>query len=192
MSQSSEIESIDISALVRRPKHLEAIGLITVEITHMERALSEVFGTILGVHFFLGEAIYFTVNSGIARMDIVRNAADLVLCSLPAELKKVIKLLERARAVMGKRHAIIHSFWALSDTRDQIRREKLGGFRRQRVAVVSLSELKQQILDTQKLTNDPKLGSKRHQTAISSPDIITPSIFGVFDGRCSRTAPQAG
>jgi len=81
------IETMDVTALIKRPRHLEAIGTLTVEITHMERAMSELFGVIMGIPFFLGEAIYFTVNSGIARMDIVRNAADMVLCSLPDDLR---------------------------------------------------------------------------------------------------------
>jgi len=38
---------------------------------------------------------------------------------------------------------------------------------------------------------DPALGSKRHQTKASPPAIMAPSIFGVFDGSGSRTAPQA-
>jgi hypothetical protein len=78
----SESEPLEFTALVQRPQHLQAIGMLTVEITHMERAVSELFGTIMGVHFFLGEAIYFTVNFAIARMDIVRNAAQMVLVSL--------------------------------------------------------------------------------------------------------------
>jgi hypothetical protein len=157
MAKSAEnavIETMDVTALVKRPRHLEAIGTLTVEITHMERAMSELFGVIMGIHFFLGEAIYFTVNSGIARMDIVRNAAAMVLCSLPDDLKKVNKFVERAKAAMGKRHAVIHSFWRLAENGEDIRREKLGEFRRDRVAVVSLTELKKQIEGVQKITNE--------------------------------------
>ncbi len=43
-------------------------------------------------------------------MDIVRNAAQMVLIVLPDELKAVNKLIDRAKAVMGKRHAVIHYF----------------------------------------------------------------------------------
>lgn len=150
----SESEPLEFTALVQRPKHLQAIGMLTVEITHMERAVSELFGTIMGVHFFLGEAIYFTVNSAIARMDIVRNAAQMVLVSLPDELKAVNKLVDRARAVMGKRHAIIHHFWMLDISSKDIRSEKLGEFKNKRISVVTLTELRQQIRDCRKLTND--------------------------------------
>jgi hypothetical protein len=149
-----EEEQLDISALVDRPEHLEAIGLLTVEITHMERAVSELFASIMGIHFFLAEAIYFTVNSGIARMDIVRNAAHIVLSALPQDLKRTLKFLDRAKTAMGKRHAIIHSFWMLNPDNNDIRREKLGEFRNKRVAVVTLTELRQQIRDVQKITNE--------------------------------------
>jgi hypothetical protein len=147
-------ESLEFTALVQRPQHLQAIGMLTVEITHMERAVSELFGTIMGIHFFLGEAIYFTVNSAIARMDIVKNAAQMVLVSLPQELKVVNKLIDRGKAVMGKRHAVIHYFWMLDIESEDIRSEKLGEFRNKRVSVVSLTELRQQIRDCRTLTND--------------------------------------
>jgi hypothetical protein len=157
MSKDEEkpvIETMDVTALIKRPRHLEAIGTLTVEITHMERAMSELFGVIMGIPFFLGEAIYFTVNSGIARMDIVKNATDMVLCSLPDDLKKVNKFIERAKAAMGKRHAVIHSFWMLAENGEDIRREKLGEFRQGRIAVVSLADLERQIDAVQRITNE--------------------------------------
>jgi hypothetical protein len=154
MAKPPESEPLEFTALVRRPQHLQAIGMLTVEITHMERATSGLFGTIMGIHFFLAEAIYFTVNSGIARMDIVRNAAQMVLIALPDELKAVTKLIERAKAVMGKRHAIIHHFWMLDIDSEDIRSEKLGEFRNKRISVVSLAELNQQIRSCRTLIND--------------------------------------
>ena len=148
------IETIEVSALIKRPKHLEAMGLLTVEITHMERAISDLFSTVMGIHFFLAETIYFTANSAIARMDIVGNAAPMVLSGLPADLKKVQKLIGRAKATMGKRHAVIHSFWMLSDQGEHLTREKLGEFKNRRIKVVALAELEDEIERTQRLTND--------------------------------------
>jgi hypothetical protein len=87
-------------------------------------------------------------------MDIVRNAAPLVLSQLPDDLKKVNKLIDRAKALMGKRHSVIHSFWMLSGKGEDIAREKLGEFRKARMTVVTLSELNQQIDSVQALTND--------------------------------------
>jgi hypothetical protein len=59
------VETMDVTALIKGQRYLEAIGTLTVEITHMERAMSELFGVIIGIHFFLGEAIYFTVDTPI-------------------------------------------------------------------------------------------------------------------------------
>jgi hypothetical protein len=159
------IETMDVTALTMRPKHLEAIGTLTVEITHMERSISELFGVIMGIHFFLGETIYFTVNSAIARMDIVKNAAPMVLTKFPEDLKKVEKFIERAKAAMGKRHAIIHSFWTLAEHGEDIRREKLGEFKRARIATVTLTDLNQQIEDVQRLTNEVYLFCRAFQMA---------------------------
>jgi hypothetical protein len=147
MPNKPKIEQFDVTALIHRPRHLEAMGMLTVEITHMERAVAEMLGIIMGTHFAIAEVIYFTVNSGIARMDIVRNIASLVLATLPKDLKKANNLIERAKAVMGKRHAIIHSFWMIGENEDAIRREKLGEYRNSRIAVASLSDLRQQVRD---------------------------------------------
>jgi hypothetical protein len=154
MTKTPKIEQLDITALTHRPAHLEAMGTFAVEITHMERALSEMLGIIMGTHFAVAEVIYFTVNSAIGRMDIVRNIAELVLVSLPKDRKKVISLVERGKAVMGRRHAVIHSFWMLGDTPDAIRSEKLGEFRNKRIGVLSLKDLKQQVRSVQVLTNE--------------------------------------
>jgi hypothetical protein len=147
-------EVMDISALIQKPEHVHAIGMLTVEITHMERALAEMFTTIVGISFVLGETIYFTVNSGIARMDIVKNVAPLVLGQLPKDLQTVNKLIERAKAAMGKRHAVIHSFWMLSENGEDIRRQKFGDYIKGPIATVSLEDLNSQVEQVQRLTND--------------------------------------
>jgi hypothetical protein len=98
-------------------------------------------------------------------MDIVRNSAELVLHSLPGDLKQVIKFIDRAKSSMGKRHAIIHSFWMLAENGEDIYREKLGEFLRTRTAVVSLSDLERQIETVQTLTNDIYKYCGRFRTA---------------------------
>jgi hypothetical protein len=36
-----KIQQVEVTALIHRPRHLEAMGVLTVEITHMERALTD-------------------------------------------------------------------------------------------------------------------------------------------------------
>jgi hypothetical protein len=138
-----------VSALINRPKHLQAIGLLSVEIARLERSIGELLGTILGMHVLVAEAIYFTPNANIARMDIVSNVAPLVLNKYPRKVKRINRFIQRAKAVMGKRHEIIHAFWVLAESGENIRREKMGAMR---VHTVTLTDLESQVLDAQKLT----------------------------------------
>ena len=146
-----DLNDLQVTALVQRPKHAQAIGILTIEISRLERSISELLGTILGMHFLLAEAIYFTPNSNIARMDIISNVAPLALNQHPKKVKRINRFNERAKAAMGKRHQIIHYFWTLSETGDDIRGEKMGGFR---LKTFSLKQLEAQILDVQKLTTE--------------------------------------
>ena len=150
------------TALIRRPKHVQAIGILSVEIAHMERALAELFRTITDTHFLLAETIFFSSNSSIARMDLIINAASMVLVAFPAKIKRVNRLVSRAKAVMGKRHDIVHAFWFLAEKGDDIRAEKLGAFR---YKTCTLEQLEKQIEDVRELSED---GGSSAQTSKKS------------------------
>jgi hypothetical protein len=139
------------TALVRRPKHVRAIGILSIEIAHMERALSDLFRAITDIHFLVAESIFFTSNSSIARMDIISNVAPLVLTQFPAKIKRINRLIARAKSAMGKRHDIIHAFWFLDEKGEDIRAEKLGAFR---YKTYTLQQLESQIEDIRSLTED--------------------------------------
>lgn len=144
-------ELIFETALVGKPKYLQAIGLLSVEIAHLERALAEMLASIMGAHWLVADAIFFASNSSIARMDIIARVAPLVLASLPSELKKVEAFLKRAKAVMGKRHDVVHAYWSLAERGKHVDRMKLGGYSRK---PVTLTELKTMVRDVQRLYSE--------------------------------------
>jgi hypothetical protein len=139
------------TALIHRPKHVQAIGILGVEIAHMERALSDLFRAITDIHFLVAESIFFTSNSSIARMDIISNVAPLVLSQFPAKVKRINRLIERAKSAMGKRHDVIHAFWFLAEKGEDIRAEKLGAFR---YKTYTLKQLEEQIENIRSLIED--------------------------------------
>lgn len=85
------------SPMAHFPAHLQAIGLISVEISSMEVMLGD---------------LYFTPKAAIARIDVLVNVVECnTFDAHPAIRAKALSLAKRAKAAMGKRHDIIHAHW---------------------------------------------------------------------------------
>lgn len=140
------------SALINKPEHLAAIGLVSVEIAHLEEAMASLFRAISGVHWLIADAIYYTPNAAMARMDIVSNVAPLTLHAHKRHLCKVNRFIERAKAAMGKRHQIMHSLWTLSDDMENLYRLKLPTFNGR--TEVTLKDLRSIALQIQTLNTE--------------------------------------
>jgi hypothetical protein len=101
--------------LADHPEHVEAIGLVTVELSALEIMLGDVLGALLDLDDELGHIIYFTPKAAIARIEVVANLAEAKLRDHPGPLhRQVIGICNRAKAVMGKRHEFIHQGWAVA------------------------------------------------------------------------------
>lgn len=140
------------SALINKPEHLAAIGLVSVEIAHLEEAMASLFSAISGVHWLVANAIYYTPNAAMARMDIISNVAPLTLHAHKRHLDKVNRFIERAKAAMGKRHQIMHSLWTLSEDRENLYRLKLPTFNGR--TEVTLKDLHSTALQIQTLSTE--------------------------------------
>jgi hypothetical protein len=102
------------------PEHVRAIGMISIENANLEYELADLFSRILQIHPRVGRAIYLTPKSAIARIEIFENASKAVLSPktdsenlAAAFLEKALCIASRARAVVGKRHEIIHDGWGV-------------------------------------------------------------------------------
>jgi hypothetical protein len=145
-------DEIEVSALIDRPEHVHAIGMLTVEISNLERYLSDLFGAMLGIHALIAETIYFTPKAAMARMDVISNVASLCLQPFPKHLKAVNRIIERAKAAMGKRHRLIHDAWVLSEDGNEVARIESPFL--QAPKTVTLAELRQTVEQIQKLNNN--------------------------------------
>jgi hypothetical protein len=100
--------------------------MISVENGNLEHALCGLFSQVCSISVRVGYAIYLTPKSALVRIEILQNAARAMLGSAdPAEtdeikktrrlaLSKTLKIAMRAKALIGKRHAIIHDSWGVS------------------------------------------------------------------------------
>jgi hypothetical protein len=103
--------------------------MISIENANLEYELADLFSRILQIHPHVGRAIYLTPKSAIARIEIFENASKAVLAPktenenfAAAFLEKALCIASRARAVVGKRHEIIHDGWGVdSQTGDVLR-----------------------------------------------------------------------
>jgi len=111
--------------------------MISIENANLEGALAILFSRTVSVPFKVGQAIYLTPKSAIARIEIFKNAARAMLSpntwkgdeaqqkQMAIALSKIIKLIERAETLTGKRHGIIHDRWFLDSDTDEVARLSL-------------------------------------------------------------------
>lgn len=104
------------SSLERYPKIVRAIGMVTIEHAALEMYLAELLGAVLGIGFGLGDTLYFTPKSTIARVQLISNTVEDVLNHDEPLLHRVRGILKRCNAVMGKRHDIMHAIWGQPDS----------------------------------------------------------------------------
>lgn len=102
------------SPLERRPKFVKAIGMVSIENASLETLLAELLAALLGIHGEFGILIYFTPKAAIARVDMIDNVIEPSVGNhqVAAKVRAVVK---RAKAVIGKRHDVMHALWTLSD-----------------------------------------------------------------------------
>jgi hypothetical protein len=112
----SPIDWPDLDSLLKYyPDHVQEIGLITIEITNLEVMLGALLGALLNFQDNISHQIYFTPRAAIARLDVLVNVAQYPRFDEHPELRaSVMAVAKKAKAVMGKRHDIIHAHWATS------------------------------------------------------------------------------
>jgi hypothetical protein len=100
------------SPLEKHSNHVRAIGMITVENSSLEALLADLLAVILKVRPDMGFALFYSPKASIARLDLITNAIAIAYIPKNPTRKKIEKIIERSRAVMGKRHDVNHSLWA--------------------------------------------------------------------------------
>lgn len=134
---SSPIES----ELAKHPDHVLAIGMISIEMAHLEISIAHLFGTVINVGAHTARLIYFTPKAAIPRLEVVSNTTNQLPDRAKALKGDLLKLIERAKALMGKRHDYIHNAWSFSKERNEVVRTSLPDKQRFSGKPVALKEL---------------------------------------------------
>jgi hypothetical protein len=115
-SASAVGELLWSSLMVGRPEFVQAIGMMGIEIAEMEMHLARILGRLLNSSVEIGEAVYFTLKANTPRIELVQNVAPLVLAKNPEKLKAVTKAADKAIALMGQRHNLVHNRFEVDGT----------------------------------------------------------------------------
>ena len=99
------------SKMEKRSEYVQTLGMILIEFNQLEVMLSRLLGYAISVPYSLADILYFTAKNNIARIEILENIVLHVLENETSEQKKILKIVKRAKAIAGKRHALIHSIW---------------------------------------------------------------------------------
>src|SRR6266852_2707826 len=101
------------SALITRPDHVHAIGMVTIELANLEIALGGLLGALLHVSPDVGRLVYLTPLTGFGRIAVIENLVAATLREGSKGRRLIDGLLERSKAIMGKRHNLIHGAWGV-------------------------------------------------------------------------------
>jgi hypothetical protein len=126
--------------LSRFPDHVKAIGMIALETVDLEIELTLLFSTMLGLSYTVAEAIYMTPRGDQARLDVLRNTAKALFAPHPRSTmtppksklkaeceKKVLNIVGRAQASIGKRHRAMHDEWYVMPKTRVVKRLQVDG-----------------------------------------------------------------
>lgn len=118
------------SILEKHPKHVHAIGMISIENANLEIALANLMATVLFMPQHVSHAIFFTPRASALRLQILRESAKAHLVT-PSKskhplhvqkreaLKKIEKLINRCFNAIDKRHTFIHESWGVFGEKDE-------------------------------------------------------------------------
>jgi hypothetical protein len=110
------------STLEQWPDHVKAIGMITIEIGNLEIELGTLLAALLHIYKEIGQIIYLTPRAAIARVAVIENIAKATLVEKSEALMLILSHVERARAVIGKRHDMVHEAWGVHKDRAEVHR----------------------------------------------------------------------
>jgi hypothetical protein len=130
------------SVLEDHPRHVNAIGMISIENANLDLMFGVLLARVLGVPAEIGQALYLTPRSAMGRIEMLENVARLAfpihrtddLDPAPRaalettnvvrqkDVQRVLALAKRARSIINKRHSIIHDAWGLQQDTSEVAR----------------------------------------------------------------------
>jgi len=96
-------------------EHLKLIGLVAVETTNLETALGTLLAAVIDAPERFGQVVYLTPKTSIARLETLENVGEYLLVRGSPAARELSAITGRAKALLGKRHKIIHGCWGITD-----------------------------------------------------------------------------
>jgi hypothetical protein len=153
-----QIDWPDLSSdLVYFPDHVHAIGMMVVEMTSMEVMLGDVLAALLDLDADAAHQLYFTPKATIARLDMLLNVVEThAFDKLPTVRASIKNLTHRSKALMDKRHKIIHAHWLVSGDARLVGRLQPPFDHQNGPDEEALEDLKRLVSDIRQLTHDAR------------------------------------
>jgi hypothetical protein len=158
-----QIEWPDLSShLVHFPDHVHAIGMMVVEMTSLEVMLGDMLAALSGLLDGQAHQIYFSPKATIARLDMLTNLVECDAFDKFPEIRKGTEAItKRAKALMGRRHDVIHAHWYVSYDDQMVGRIRPPFHSETGGKDVKLEDLTRLFNDTRQLTRDARYFSDR-------------------------------
>lgn len=150
------------SSLERHPDIVQAIGMVNIEIGNLDVVLADLLAVLLNKPSAIGQVIYHAPKGEMARIAIVEDVVaymfiDVKKGSLHEGLLPLKDKLEgwmaRSKAVIGKRHDMIHSNWGLDSVTLAVTRSRQPLVEAEKKAV-KIEDLRRIIGDTRQLITE--------------------------------------
>jgi len=103
------------SILENHPDYVRAIGMINIEVGNLEITLGRLLGALLNVQDTVGQVVYLTPRSAFGRLEIIENVVDTIIGREGGGHQYLQGLVRRAKAILGKRHELMHGLWGVTD-----------------------------------------------------------------------------
>jgi hypothetical protein len=96
------------SSLESKPEYVQAIGMVSIEISNLEIFLGEMLASLLHISPQFGRVIYLTPQSAFARLQILENVLHDSITPTHPSRSVIQDIIDRTRVVIGKRHEYTH------------------------------------------------------------------------------------
>lgn len=141
------------STLDQHPEHLQALGMLSIEIANLEIMLAELLAGFLHIARYVGHVVYLTPQTAIGRLKILENVIEDSVEDKTETKKRLDKIISKARFLILKRHEYIHGAWGIStDNKKFVVRRDIPFRSNKKPTVVPLKEITDFIHNIRELT----------------------------------------
>ena len=150
------------SSLEGHPDVVQAIGMVNIEIGNLDVVLANLLAVLLNKPPAIGQVIYHAPKGEMARIAIIEAVVAYMFIDMkkgsPHEgllplKQKLQEWIARSKALVGKRHEMIHSNWGLDSVTLAVTRSKQPLVEAEKKGV-KIEELRRIINDTRQLITE--------------------------------------